>query len=77
MFNKIIAHKKLLTTRLGASVFGGMWADPNDPDWTKDIAFPLGSLVYKLIYTNATNDEVPMLEGAPSWDGVGSTHSVA
>jgi hypothetical protein len=47
-----------------------MWADPNNPNWTKDISFPMGSLVFKMIYTNATNDEVPMLEGAPSWEGL-------
>lgn len=55
-------------------MFGGMWADPNDPDWTQDINFPLGTLVFKLLFTNATNDEIPFLQGSPTWEGVRLLH---
>ncbi|KAF5313168.1 hypothetical protein D9619_003440 [Psilocybe cf. subviscida] len=55
---------------IGASVFGGMWADPNDPDWTEDKHFPIGTIVFKLLFTNANNDELPILVGAPTWEGL-------
>jgi hypothetical protein len=59
-----------LYNTVGASVFGGMWADPNDPNWTQDINFPVGTMVYKFLFTNSTNDELPILDGAPTWEGL-------
>jgi hypothetical protein len=55
---------------IGATVFGEMWKDPNDPKWEKDIAFPPGTAVFKLLFTNATNDELPNMVGSPTWKAV-------
>jgi hypothetical protein len=55
---------------LGASVLGEMWKDPNDPQWTKNIDFPWNTVIYKLLFSNATNNEIPFLAGAPHWQAV-------
>lgn len=47
-----------------------MWKDPSDPQWTEDIHFPMGTMVYKIIFSNATDDELPILKGAPAWEAV-------
>lgn len=47
-----------------------MWKDPNSPKWTEDIKFPVGSLIFKLLFTDATDLEVPSMVGAPGWDAV-------
>ncbi|KAF8974266.1 hypothetical protein BDZ97DRAFT_1690029 [Flammula alnicola] len=54
----------------GASVFGGMWKDPNNPDWASNLSFPVGSLVFKFLLTNATDHELPILKGAPCWEAL-------
>ncbi|TFK44187.1 hypothetical protein BDQ12DRAFT_593696 [Crucibulum laeve] len=54
----------------GASVFGGMWKDPSNPDWSTDAKFPVGSLVFKFLLTNADDEELPILKGAPTWDAL-------
>lgn len=40
------------------------------PQWTKNIDFPEGTVVFKLLYANATTNELPILKGAPIWEGV-------
>ncbi|KIJ97424.1 hypothetical protein K443DRAFT_681521 [Laccaria amethystina LaAM-08-1] len=54
----------------GASVLGEMWKDPNDPQWTKNIDFPWNTVIYKLLFSNATNNEIPFLAGAPHWQAM-------
>ncbi|KAL8797819.1 MAG: hypothetical protein Q9195_000171 [Heterodermia aff. obscurata] len=33
----------------GASVFGQVWKDPSNPQWTKDVKFPEGTCVFKVL----------------------------
>ncbi|KAG8897397.1 hypothetical protein FRC01_011354, partial [Tulasnella sp. 417] len=54
----------------GASVFGGVWADPSQPVWNDNLKFPPGSAVFKLLLTTATDDEVPTMKGSPAWPAV-------
>ncbi|KAG8909046.1 hypothetical protein FRC01_007179, partial [Tulasnella sp. 417] len=54
----------------GASVFGGVWANPNKPVWNHDLKFPPGSCVFKLLFSSATDDQVPLMKGSPSWPAV-------
>ncbi|KAG9000803.1 hypothetical protein FRB90_011740 [Tulasnella sp. 427] len=54
----------------GASVFGGVWADPSKPVWNKHIKFPAGTCVFKLLFTTATHEEVPTMKGSPAWHAV-------
>jgi len=50
-----------------------MWKDPNNPEWTKDIKFPIGSMVFKLLFTDATDEEIPSMMNAPEWEAVRGT----
>ncbi|KAF2757845.1 hypothetical protein EJ05DRAFT_368530 [Pseudovirgaria hyperparasitica] len=54
----------------GASAFERIWRDPNNPRWDKKefpdgFQFPVGTAVFKILMTDATNDEVPSMAGAP------------
>ncbi|KAJ8091840.1 hypothetical protein PM082_021076 [Marasmius tenuissimus] len=51
-----------------ASVLGGVWQNPNQPDWETNLNFPHGSLICKNIFSTATNDEVPSMNGSPVWE---------
>ena len=31
----------------GAAIFGKVWRDPNMPDWSRDVKFPLGTCTFK------------------------------
>ena len=50
----------------GGYTIGRVWADPNHPDATKAV-FPEGTVAFKLLFTLATKDQVPYLDGAPEW----------
>jgi hypothetical protein len=50
----------------GGYAIGRVWADPNHPDASK-AAFPEGTVAFKLLFTTATKDQVPYLDGAPEW----------
>jgi hypothetical protein len=50
----------------GGYTIGRVWADPNHPDASKAV-FPEGTVAFKLLFTMATKDQVPYLEGAPEW----------
>ena len=50
----------------GGYTIGRVWADPNHPDASK-AAFPEGTVAFKLLFTMATKDQVPYLDGAPEW----------
>lgn len=51
----------------GASTFQRVWANPCDPDLS-DIRFPVGTVTFKLLFTEATSTQLPYLDGTPSWD---------
>ncbi|KAJ3185572.1 hypothetical protein HDU87_000195 [Geranomyces variabilis] len=69
-------HRKAQTWACGyfnapaASVLGKIWKDPTRPDVTDEIFFPPGSVIFKLLFSQATSDEMPLLEGAPVWNAV-------
>jgi len=50
----------------GGYTIGRVWADPKHPDASK-AAFPEGTVAFKLLFTMATKDQVPYLDGAPEW----------
>lgn len=51
----------------GGYTLGKVWRDPENPN-TKDVRFPEGSVSFKLLFTEATEKEVPYLKGAPEWN---------
>ncbi|KAF7344839.1 hypothetical protein MVEN_01645600 [Mycena venus] len=54
----------------GASVFGGVWANPSKPVWNEDLKFPKGTCVFKLLLTTAKDEQVFTMKGAPAWPAV-------
>lgn len=50
----------------GGYTIGRVWADPDHPDPSKAV-FPEGTVAFKLLFTLATKDQVPYLDGAPEW----------
>ena len=58
---------------IGASVFGQIWKDPGNPKWDSHVKFPLGTCVFKVLMTEATEQEVPCLKGAPTLQAVIAT----
>lgn len=50
----------------GGYTLGQFWKDPEQPN-TKAAMFPEGTVAYKLLFTEATPDQVPYLEGSPVW----------
>lgn len=53
---------------------GRMWKNPNDPDPTvtdrrfgKDNGFPVGTVIFKLLYTDAPSDQVDYLQNPVEW----------
>jgi hypothetical protein len=55
---------------LGATVFAKIWKDPDNPKWDDHLKFPNGTMVYKILLSTATEKEVPILKGAPTWQAV-------
>jgi hypothetical protein len=51
----------------GGYVLGQVWADPNAPDPLKAL-FPEGTVAAKLLFTTATTDQAPYLNGTLEWD---------
>ncbi len=51
----------------GGYAIGQVWSDPDAPDASK-ARFPDGTVAIKLLFTRATPQEVPFLEGAPEWE---------
>lgn len=59
---------------LGGWAFGQVWCDPNNPDPNRlnpilgePNSFPNGTAVFKLLFTTATNEQAPFLEGTKEW----------
>ena len=49
-----------------AVAFGKLWKRQYEPDST-NVKFPVGSISFKLIFSEATSDDVPFLKGNPKW----------
>ncbi|MBL8598926.1 MAG: hypothetical protein JNL14_14420 [Devosia sp.] len=50
----------------GAAEFHEVWANPCDPD-VSALLFPVGTVTFKLLFTEATSADLPYLANAPSW----------
>jgi len=50
----------------GGMIIGRVWQDHGDPDPTAAL-FPNGTVATKLIFTTASEAEVPYLKGSPQW----------
>ncbi|KAG8724663.1 hypothetical protein FRC09_015807 [Ceratobasidium sp. 395] len=50
-----------------AAVYGQMWKDPNNPSWEEDVQFPEGSVVFKVLMTDASDEDLPTQRGSPTW----------
>ena len=50
-----------------------MWQDRGQPNWDSHISFPLVTCVFKILLTEATEQEVPSLKGAPTLEAVIAT----
>jgi hypothetical protein len=55
-----------LYNEAGGYTIGEVWKDANNPDPTKG-QFPEGTVVVKIIFTEATPEEAPEMEGAFEW----------
>jgi hypothetical protein len=53
--------------KIGAYTIGQVWKDPQKPDPAAGL-FKNGAVVVKILFTAATNEEVPELEGSIEWD---------
>lgn len=51
----------------GATQLSQIWADPANPEWSQNVQFPEGSVVFKILMTDATDDELPLMAASPSW----------
>lgn len=60
----------VLAPYTGASIFGRVWRDQPRPAWGADVRFPRGTVVFKLLFTTATVEELPFLKGSPKWQAV-------
>nr|VFJ98483.1 MAG: hypothetical protein BECKH772A_GA0070896_101392 [Candidatus Kentron sp. H]VFJ98602.1 MAG: hypothetical protein BECKH772B_GA0070898_101382 [Candidatus Kentron sp. H]VFK03621.1 MAG: hypothetical protein BECKH772C_GA0070978_101382 [Candidatus Kentron sp. H] len=50
----------------GGYTVGQVWKDPADPDPTS-ARFPIGTVVAKVLFTAATPDQIPAVEGTVQW----------
>ncbi|KAK0715336.1 hypothetical protein B0H67DRAFT_489786 [Lasiosphaeris hirsuta] len=62
---------------MGATVFGDVWRDASNPKWDKHVVFPLGTCVFKILMTEATEAEVACLTNAPTLQAVIATPEAA
>ncbi|XP_078687308.1 uncharacterized protein LOC144919670 [Branchiostoma floridae x Branchiostoma belcheri] len=51
----------------GGYTIGKFWDDPGKPALTKNVLFPEGTVSFKLLFTEGTPDDIPVLEGAKVW----------
>ncbi|KAF4340262.1 hypothetical protein FBEOM_5773 [Fusarium beomiforme] len=56
----------------GATVFGNMWKDPANPDFSQNKEFPVGTCVFKILLNDSTEEsgQMPIQDGAPVMHGV-------
>jgi hypothetical protein len=50
----------------GGYTFNEVWKKVYEPE-IKPITFPNGTVAFKLLFTEATEDDVPFLKGSPQW----------
>ena len=60
---------------LGGYTIGQVWKNPDDPN-PMAASFPEGTVAFKLLFTQATQDEVPYLKGSKEWDAFIYTDTV-
>ncbi|KAF4450364.1 hypothetical protein F53441_6488 [Fusarium austroafricanum] len=53
-----------------ATVFGDMWKDPDNPDFSENKHFPEGTCVFKILLNNSTKEQMPIQDGAPEMHAV-------
>lgn len=53
----------------GGFTYGQVWGDGSLPPDPATATFEAGTVSAKLLFTQASVDEVPLLEGAPEWQG--------
>ncbi|XP_035672836.1 uncharacterized protein LOC118413503 [Branchiostoma floridae] len=51
----------------GAYTIGKFWEKPWEPTLTDNVKFPEGTVAFKLLFTEATEADVPSLAGSPEW----------
>jgi hypothetical protein len=52
---------------IGATTFAKVFSDPCQPDLT-NVLFPVGTVSFKLLFSTVSDDKVPYMKGAPTWD---------
>lgn len=52
---------------IGATTFAKVFKEPCQPDLT-DVLFPVGTVSFKLLFSTVSDDKVPYLKNAPTWD---------
>jgi hypothetical protein len=62
----------------GGYSFGQVWQNPADPNYQgengKGVLFPEGTVAFKLLFTQATPDDIPYLKDAPVWQTTVQTY---
>jgi hypothetical protein len=53
----------------GGYTYGQVWGDGSQPPNPSAATFEVGTVSAKLLFTQASADEVPFFEGAPEWQG--------
>ncbi|MER9526088.1 hypothetical protein NKI96_21255 [Mesorhizobium sp. M0292] len=53
---------------IGATTFAKIFKEPCQPDLT-NVLFPVGTVSFKLLFSTVSDEKVPYLKGAPTWDG--------
>ncbi|XP_035674406.1 uncharacterized protein LOC118414459 [Branchiostoma floridae] len=51
----------------GAKTISDFWEKPWEPALKDDVTFPPGTVSFKLLFTEATEDDVPSLAGSKEW----------
>ncbi|XP_019619798.1 PREDICTED: uncharacterized protein LOC109466514 [Branchiostoma belcheri] len=52
----------------GGYTIGRFWKDPGKPTLTENVTFPPGTVAFKLLFTEATERDIPALKGAKVWE---------
>lgn len=52
---------------IGATTFAKVFENPCQPDLS-DVLFPVGTVSFKLLFSTVSDDKVPYMKGAPTWD---------
>ncbi|KAI8495106.1 hypothetical protein Bbelb_270920 [Branchiostoma belcheri] len=52
----------------GGYTIGQFWKDPGKPTLTENVNFPPGTVAFKLLFTEATERDIPGLKGSKVWE---------